>query len=54
MAVLAGGLSVDQLQRIAARLSAAGEEAPQDLAELIGEIELRVRVELAKHGHYPE
>ncbi|MHC5652868.1 flagellar assembly protein FliX [Stappia sp. ICDLI1TA098] len=50
--LLAGQVSPDRLGRIALLLSRREDSGNPDLEQVIDEIELRARVELAKLGHY--
>ncbi|HLG88338.1 MAG TPA: flagellar assembly protein FliX [Alphaproteobacteria bacterium] len=52
--LLAGGISPDRLDNLAAMVAARRDEADDPrLSELLDEIELRVQVELAKLGRLP-
>lgn len=50
--LLVGQVSEGRLNRMLSLVSRAREAASPDLEALIGEIDLRVRVELAKFGRY--
>lgn len=51
--LLIGRIDADKLDRMAALLSEARERSVPGLDALLDDIELRVRVELAKVGRYP-
>lgn len=52
--LLAGGVPGDRLERLVGLLSRREPSGDERLDELVAEIELRARVELAKQGRFPE
>lgn len=52
--LLAGHVSEDQLEALACEVSQQGSSGDPKVDEVIEEIELRVRVELAKLGRFPD
>ena len=53
LALLSGGLSDPVLDRMEAVLAEARERGEKGLDALLDDVELRVRVELAKRGRFP-
>jgi hypothetical protein len=51
--LLVGRLGVEKLDSLVALVSQSREAATPQLDALLDDIELRVRVELAKHGRFP-
>ena len=54
MDLLVGGIGQDRLERLASMLGNKEPSGDQRLDALVDDVELRVRVELAKFGRYPE
>lgn len=52
--LLIGNVSADRLDALVSQLSGLRERGAPDLEAVIDEIDLRVRVELAKFGRYPD
>lgn len=52
--LLGGGVPTDRLERLVHLLGQRRPSGDERLDELVDDIELRVRVELAKYGRYPD
>ncbi len=52
--LLAGHVSEDRLELLAQQVSKRQSSGDQDVDSVLGEIELRVKVELAKLGRFPD
>lgn len=52
--LLDGGVPVDRLERLVALLGRHEPSGEETLDALVADIELRVRVELAKYGRFPD